>query len=260
MSGRIDAAFDRARAENRAAFIGYLTAGYPSSERFQEAALAVLEHADLLEVGLPFSDPLGDGPTVQRAGERALANGIDGQRTIELVAALREQSEKPLVVMSYYNPIYCYPGGESAFVNDLVNAGGDGLILPDLPPDEAGSLIDFARAADLDTVFLVAPTSTEERLRLVAGASRGFVYAVSVTGVTGARSELPAEVSDLVARTKRAGARNVAVGFGVASPETARRVAGFADGVVVGSALIDALDRGEDVGAFTASLVAGCRR
>src|SRR5690606_36230066 len=181
-----------------AAFIAYLTAGFPTAERFQEAALEVLEHADLLEVGLPFSDPLGDGPTVQRAGERALAAGIDGRRTIELVAELRRHSDKPLVVMSYYNPIYCYPGGEASFVSDLVAAGGDGVILPDLPPDEAASFIELARAADLDTVFLVAPTSTDDRLELVAGASRGFVYAVSVTGVTGARDALPTEVAELV--------------------------------------------------------------
>ena len=260
MSGRLSAAFDRAKAENRAAFIAYLSAGYPSVEGFIESAMAVLEHADILEIGLPFSDPLGDGPTVQRAGERALANGIDGRRTVELVAELRARSDKALVVMSYYNPIYCYPGGEGAFVADLAAAGGDGMILPDLPPDEGGSLIALSREADLDTVFLVAPTSTDERLALVAQASRGFVYAVSVTGVTGAREALPPQVADLVQRTHRAGATNVAVGFGVSNRETAKRVASFADGVVVGSALINALDRGDDVGEFARELAAGCRR
>lgn len=260
MSGRIDAAFDAARDEGRAAFVAYLTAGFPDVERFNRAALEVLEHADLLEVGLPFSDPLGDGPTIQRAGERALASGIDGRRTIELVAALRRDSDKPLLVMSYYNPIFCYPGGEGSFVHDLVAAGGDGVILPDLPPDEGESLIALAREAGLDTVFLVAPTSTDERLALVAAASRGFVYAVSVTGITGARDALPDEVADLVERTRRAGAKNVAVGFGVGSRETASRVAKVADAVVVGSALITALEEGRDVGALARELSLGCRR
>jgi len=260
VSGRIETAFAAAKSENRAAFIAYLTAGFPSEPRFREAALEVLDHADLLEVGLPFSDPLGDGPTIQRAGERALAAGIDGRRTIELVAELRRATDKPLVVMSYYNPIFCYPGGEAGFVRDLVDAGGDGVILPDLPPDEGGSLIECARSAGLDTVFLVAPTSTDERLELVAAASRGFVYAVSVTGVTGARDALPEEVADLVERTRRAGAENVAVGFGVGSRETASRVAKVADGVVVGSALIDALAHGRDVGALARELALGCRR
>jgi len=257
---RIAAAFARARAEDRAAFVGYLTAGYPDDEAFIAAALAVLEHADLLEVGLPFSDPLGDGPTVQRSGEAALARGVDGRHTVELVARLRQVTDKPLVVMSYYNPIYCYPGGEAAFVTELAAAGGDGMILPDLPPDEGESLIAAARAAALDTVFLVAPTSTDERLRVVTAACRGFVYAVSVTGVTGARDSVPAAVADLVARTKAAGGTNVAVGFGVANRETAARIAGFADGVVVGSALITALSRGEDLGALARELAAGCRR
>lgn len=257
---RVDAAFEAARAEGRAAFVAYLTAGFPDRERFLRAAEAVLGHADVLEVGLPFSDPLGDGPTVQRASERTLENGVGARETLELVAELRARTDKALVVMTYFNPVHCYPGGEAAFARDLKAAGGDGVILPDLPPDEGPSFVAAARGVDLDTVFLVAPTSTDERLALVAGASRGFVYAVSVTGVTGVRESLPAEVADLVARTHAAGARNVAVGFGVGSAETARRVASVADGVVVGSALIKALEEGADVGAFAASLRSGCQR
>ncbi|HET8985016.1 MAG TPA: tryptophan synthase subunit alpha, partial [Trueperaceae bacterium] len=167
---RVEDSFARAAAEDRAALVGYLTAGYPDDDRFIEAASSVLEHADMLEVGLPFSDPLGDGPTVQRSGEAALARGVDGRRTVELVGRLRAITHKPLLVMSYYNPIYCYPGGETAFVADLAAAGGDGMILPDLPPDEGEELIAAAREADLDTVFLVAPTSTDERLQLVTAA------------------------------------------------------------------------------------------
>lgn len=257
---RVEASFARAAAEDRAALVGYLTAGYPDDDRFIEAASSVLEHADMLEVGLPFSDPLGDGPTVQRSGEAALARGVDGRRTVALVGRLRAISDKPLLVMSYYNPIYCYPGGETAFVADLAAAGGDGMILPDLPPDEGEGLIAAARDADLDTVFLVAPTSTDERLQLVTAACRGFVYAVSVTGVTGARASVPAEVAGLVARTRAAGGKYVAVGFGVSNRATAHEVAKVADGVVVGSALITALTRGEDLGAFTRELAAGCVR
>lgn len=260
MSGRVEAAFDAARRENRAAFVGYLTAGFPTEERFLEAATQLLEHADILEIGLPFSDPLGDGPVIQRAGEQALRAGIDGRRTIELLGELRRASDKALLVMSYYNPIYCYQGGEAAFVRDLAAAGGDGMILPDLPPDEGATLIAAARGADLATVFLAAPTSTPERLALVVGASTGFVYAVSVTGVTGARDSLPADVADLVRRVKEAGARNVAVGFGVANRETANRVARVADGVVVGSALVKTLADGGDLGALARELAAGCSR
>jgi len=259
-TGRVASAFDAARSEGRAAFVAYLTAGFPDRDGFLRAAEEVLAHADLLEVGLPFSDPLGDGPTIQRASERALAGGVGGRETLELVARLRERTDKPLVVMSYYNPIYCHPGGEAGFAADLKAAGGDGVILPDLPPDEGESFVAAARDVDLDTVFLVAPTSTDARVALVAGASRGFVYAVSVTGVTGARDTLPAEVADLVARTHAAGARNVAVGFGVASSATARNVARVADGVVVGSALVQAVADGRDVGALARELRAGCER
>ncbi len=257
---RISDAFERAAAEDRAAFIVYLTAGYPDEERFLSAAETVLEHADLLEVGLPFSDPLGDGPTIQRAGEAALAGGTTTASVLRMVGALRDRTSKPLVLMTYYNLIYCYPGGEARFVADAKAAGADGVILPDLPPDEGGELITAARAVDLDTIFLVAPTSTPARLELVTAACRGFVYAVSVTGVTGARESLPSEVATLVSNTKAVTNLPVAVGFGVASRASARSVAEVADGVVVGSALVRLLGEGGDVSALAAELAAGCRR
>lgn len=257
---RVPTAFERARAEGRAALVAFLTASYPDDERFLAAAKAVLEHADLLEVGLPFSDPLGDGPVIQRASEAALAGGASAARTLELVSELRADTGKPLLVMTYYNPVYCFPGGEGAFVRAVKAAGADGLILPDLPPDEGEGLIAAAREADLDTVFLVAPTSTPERLRLVSAACRGFVYAVSVTGVTGARESVPAEVAGLVHATKATTELPVAVGFGVASAESARRVAAVADGVVVGSALVSAVGNGGDVAALAAELARGCKR
>ncbi len=270
-SGRIAAAFERARAEGRAAFVAYITAGFPDAERFLDYARALLEHADLLEIGLPYSDPLGDGPTIQRASETALAQGATTARTLAWIEELRAGSDKPLALMTYYNPVYCYPqGGEHGFVRRLAAAGADGVILPDLPPDEAGRLLSAARGAGLDTVFLVAPTSTPQRIAEVVKACRGFVYAVSVTGVTGARESLPDEVADLVARTRAATELPVAVGFGVASADSAAAVAQLADGVVVGSALIRAIqseaDAGhpegalERVGALARELAAGCRR
>jgi tryptophan synthase alpha chain len=267
---RVRAAFASAEAAGRAAFVPYLTAGFPDAGRALAAATALARHADLLEIGLPFSDPLGDGPTIQRASEAALAAGSTTHRTFDLVHRVRDVSDVPIALMTYYNPIYAYRGpggeGEAGFVTDARAAGVDALILPDLPPDEGADLIAAARSADLATVFLVAPTSTDARLALVTAACSGFVYAVSVTGVTGARDGVPDEVAGLVERTRRFGGLPVAVGFGVASPATAARVAALADGVVVGSALVDRVGRmrnGSDVAeldAFAAGLAAAMQR
>ena len=257
---RIDEAFAGAKRAGRAAFVPFLTAGFPDEAGFLKHARRLLEYADVLEIGLPYSDPLGDGPTIQRASERVLQNGMSTQKTFELVRELRGESDKALVLMTYYNPIYCYRRGEEGFVQDLKEAGADGVILPDLPPDEGETLIKAARETELDTVFLVAPTSTEARLKLVTKACRGFVYAVSVTGVTGARAALPTEVPELVRRVKAVSNLPVAVGFGVGSGEAARAVAKAADGVVVGSALISAIDKGEDVGALASEIAAACTR
>jgi tryptophan synthase alpha chain len=267
---RVRAAFEAAAAAGRAAFVPYLTAGYPDAERSWAAAALLARHADLLEVGLPFSDPLGDGPTIQRASEAALAAGSTTAATLDLVRRLRADSDVPIALMTYYNPVFAYRGpggrGEAAFVRDAGEAGIDALILPDLPPDEGADLIAAARAHDLATVFLVAPTSTDARLTLVTAACSGFVYAVSVTGVTGARDGVPDEVAGLVERTRRLTGLPVAVGFGVASPATAARVAAFADGVVVGSALVERVGRmrnADDVhelGSFAGGLAAALHR
>jgi tryptophan synthase alpha chain len=267
---RVRAAFAAAAAAGRAAFVPYLTAGYPDAERAFAAGRVLARHADLMEVGLPYSDPLGDGPTIQRASEAALAAGATTRGTFELVRRLRAATEVPLALMTYYNPVYAYRGpagtGEGAFVADARAAGVDALILPDLPPDEGATLIAAARAADLATVFLVAPTSTDARLELVTAACTGFVYAVSITGVTGARDDVPAEVAGLVARTRRAGGLPVAVGFGVANAAIAARVAALADGVVVGSALVERvgrMGRPDDVAeldAFAAELAGAMER
>lgn len=267
---RVRAAFEAAAAAGRAAFVPFLTAGFPDAERALAAGRTLLRHADLLEVGLPYSDPLGDGPTIQRASEAALAAGASTRGTFDLVRALRADSAAPIAVMTYYNPVFAYRGpegeGEVAFVRAAAEAGVDALILPDLPPDEGADLIAAARAADVATVFLVAPTSTDARLATVAAACRGFVYAVSVTGVTGARTGVPVDLADLVARTRTAGGLPVAVGFGVADPATAAGVAAVADGVVVGSALVDRVGRMRDAAdvaeldALAASLAAATAR
>lgn len=269
-AARVRAAFDAAADAGRAAFVPFLTAGFPDMDRALAAARVMIRHADVLEVGLPYSDPLGDGPTIQRASEVALEGGTRTAATFDLVRALRADSDVPIAVMTYYNPVYAYRGadgeGEVAFVRAAAAAGVDALILPDLPPDEGAGLVAAARAADVATVFLVAPTSTDARLALVTAACRGFVYAVSVTGVTGARRGVPADLADLVTRTRRAGGLPVAVGFGVADPATAAGVAAVADGVVVGSALVERVGRMRDandtseLSGFAAALAAATQR
>ncbi|MCA9835464.1 MAG: tryptophan synthase subunit alpha [Trueperaceae bacterium] len=258
--GRINEAFSSAKAENRAAFIAYLTAGFPNETTFANHALDILEVADILEIGLPYSDPLGDGPTIQKSSEQVLAQGMTTAKTFELIAELRKKTDKALLVMTYYNPIYCHKDGEAGFLKRLKEAGADGVILPDLPPDQADTLIPLARELKVDTVFLVAPTSTDARLKLVTEACRGFIYAVSVTGVTGARTALPQDVPDLVRRTKAFSTLPVAVGFGVSGFDTAKPIAEVADGVVVGSALIKTIAEGEDLKALSSEIARACQR
>ena len=255
---RIHKTFAQTKLENRAAFIGYLPAGFPTREMFLTHASKLLEFADILEIGLPYSDPLGDGPTIQRASEVAIQNGMTVKGTFEQAAALRERTDKPLCIMTYYNPILSY--GEEAFVSSAVKAGVDGLILPDLPPDEADTLIPLARAAGLALTFLLAPTSTSERIKVVAEATTGFIYAVSVTGVTGARAAVPLEVPALVASIKAHTATPVAVGFGVSDRATAHGIAAVADGVVVGSALVTTAGKGESLEALSRDILEGCNR
>jgi tryptophan synthase alpha chain len=257
--GRISLAFEKAKKENRAAFVPYLTAGFPNEQEFIKVALDLLEVADVLEIGLPYSDPLGDGPVIQRSSEKVLQQGMTTQKTFDLIKELRKHTDKALVVMTYYNPIYCYKKGEEGFLTDLKNAGADGVILPDLIPDEAETLLPKARELDVDTVFLVAPTSTDDRLKLVTSHCRGFIYAISVTGVTGTRDKLP-EVPELVRRIKTFSDLPVAVGFGVSNGKTAQPVAEIADGVVVGSALIKAVEEKTDVQALAKEIAEACHK
>lgn len=258
-------AFAKAAAENRAALVGYLPAGFPTRDGCIEALTAmVAAGVDVVEVGLPYSDPLMDGPVIQRAADAALSAGTtpaDVLRTVEAVAGLGV----PAVVMTYWNPVLRY--GPERFARDLVAAGGAGVITPDLIPDEAEDWVPPAREAGLDTIFLVAPSSTDERIALTVEACRGFVYAAAVMGVTGARSQVGSAAEALVARVRPATRLPVAVGLGVSSGDQAAQVAGFADGVIVGSAfvrcLLDETEPGAGVqsaATLAAELADGVRR
>lgn len=250
---KLSDAFATARADGRAALVGYLPAGFPSVAGGIDVLRAMVAGGvDIVEVGVPYSDPLMDGPVIQRAADTALRAGTkpaDVMRTVEAVAA----TGVPAVVMTYWNPVLQY--GPERFARDLAAAGGSGVITPDLIPDEAGEWIPAARAADVDTIFLVAPSSTDARIASTAGACRGFVYATSVMGVTGARSEVGSAAAEVVARTRATTQLPVAVGLGVSSGAQAAEVAEFADGVIVGSAFVRRVLDASDAG--TAAVAAG---
>jgi tryptophan synthase alpha chain len=219
------------------ALVAYLTVGYPDIETTREAAATLSSNGcDIIELGIPFSDPLADGITIQKASYRALQQGITPQVCLEVAYQLRQRMATPLVFMTYYNPIFNY--GLEAFCQASVAAGVDGLIIPDLPPEEGDKLEVITRNFKLDLIYLLAPTSTEERIVTVAERSKGFIYLVSVTGVTGAREALPLELEDFVRRVKQKARQPLCVGFGISTPEQARRVTKVADGVIVGSHLI----------------------
>lgn len=200
--------------------------------------------ADIIELGVPFSDPLADGTTIQRASQRALQRGVDLAGVLKTADEVRKGSSIPLVLMSYYNPILHY--GLDRFVDDATEAGVDGLIVPDLPPDEAGDFLKIAQPRDFDLIFLVAPTSTAKRIRLVSQHTSGFIYCVSLTGVTGARKEIGGGLSDFLKAIRSQTDKPLAVGFGISTPEQARRVARLSDGVIVGSAIVNIIEGSED--------------
>ena len=239
--GRIAAKLAKCKAEGRPAFVAFVTAGDPSLERTLGAALE-LEAAgvDVLELGVPFSDPLGDGPVIQRSSERALARGVTLARVLGVVREIRSKSQLPLVLFSYLNPLL--QRGLPAVAAEAAEAGVDGALVIDLPPEEAEGWIAAARKAGIDTIVLASPTSPDERLRKVAEASRGFVYAVSRTGVTGERQSLSDDARPLVARLRRLTQVPVALGFGISTPEQVKEAALAADAVVVGSALVRFLE------------------
>ena len=242
---RIDKKFQELRGQGTKAFMPYLCAGDPSPELTSKLLLTLEEAgADLIELGVPFSDPIADGPTVQRASERALTHHISLQQILEIVATLRTQTEIPIALMSYYNPIFRM--GEDAFCQAAQDAGVDGVIVPDLPPEQAQLLLEIAPRYDLATIFLAAPTSPPERMQLIASVSTGFIYCVSVTGVTGARAMLSDEVAPMIAELRKHTDKPISVGFGVSTPDQATQIAQIADGVIVGSAIVNVVEDNMD--------------
>ena len=258
---RLQAAFKRVAERREKALIAYIMAGDPSLEDTETYVRQLVEAgADVIELGVPFSDPIADGPVIQQAAERALRSGTSLKKILAAVRSLRTKTQVPLVLMAYYNSIFRY--GEAAFCRDAVAAGVDGVIVPDMPPDEAGTLRPLAEKAGLDIIFLLAPTSTAKRQTTVARLSRGFIYYVSLTGITGAKITDRAEVGKKVQEIHRHSKTPVAVGFGIKTPDDVREVARIADGVIVGSALVKVIAEGnhasvaDRLGAFTRSLKA----
>lgn len=240
-ANRIVRAFGALRAERRCALIPYVMAGDPDAATTERLVEALVDAgAAAIELGVPFSDPIADGPINQRAGLRAMAQGMAVRPALDLVARLRTRTQIPLLFMTYYNLILRY--GPESFARDAASAGLDGLIAADLPPDAAGALIGEARERGLATVFMAAPTSTPERIRAVAAASTGFIYCVSRTGVTGVRDALPEGLPELVRRIRAETQTPICVGFGISRPAQAREVAKVADGVIVGSVLVQMIE------------------
>ena len=239
---RIDKKFEELRATNLKAFIPYITAGDPNLKTTAELILALDQAgADIIEVGVPFSDPIADGPVIQRATERALASHTTLRDVIRLGPEIRKTSQVPMLIMSYYNPLLHY--GLTKFARDAAEAGFDGILATDLPVEESGALLEAGTQAGLNTIFLVAPTSSPERIRKIAQASTGFLYAVSRTGVTGERQELSTELRDFLKTLRCHTPIPIAVGFGISQPEHVQAIWQEADGAVVGSALVREIEK-----------------
>jgi tryptophan synthase alpha chain len=240
---RLRAAFDRCKAAGEAALVTYVMGGDPDPSTSLAMALAcVAGGADVLELGVPFSDPIADGPTIQAAAQRALARGTTLDDVLDVAARVRARSQIPIALMGYLNPMIAR--GVDRLMAGCMKAGVDALIIPDLPPEEAGVLADAAAAAGVKLVYLLAPTSNPRRVEAAARAATGFLYFVSVTGVTGARASVPTEIGPMVASIRKASPLPVVIGFGVSSPDQARAMGKLADGVVVGSAIVNRVAEG----------------
>lgn len=239
---RIADKFRELKKKKRIALINYVTAGDPSPELTADLVLKLEESgADIIELGVPFSDPMADGPVIQLASERALAKGTTLTKVLEIVKRIREKSEIPIILFGYYNPYFKY--GLERFAKDAAGAGADGVLTVDLPPEEAGEFKVHTDKAGLDFIFLLAPTSTGERIGLVAKNASGFVYLVSVTGITGVRPDMDFSLEDLTGEIKRATGLPVGVGFGISSPEQVAKIARYADAVIVGSAIVRIIEK-----------------
>lgn len=257
---RIAKRFHELGARHEPAFIPYITAGDPSLDATEKIVIALEQAgADVIELGVPFSDPVADGVVNQEAAQRALAHGTSLHQIVARVKAMRARTQVPLVLFTYVNPVLAY--GFEAFAADAADAGVDGVLCVDLPPEEAEDYKRLLDARGIATIFLIAPTSTPKRIELIARRSTGFVYYVSRTGVTGERTDIETSVSGMVAAIKQHATIPVAVGFGISTPEQSAEVAGYADGVIVGSAIVrmigqlgDAPDMPAKVGAFVRTL------
>jgi len=239
---RIDRCFDKLCTTRGKALVCFLTCGDPNPATTVHLVKSIADAgADIVELGVPFSDPLADGPSIQASSFRALQAGTTVPKVLECVARIRNDCDVPLVLMTYYNPVHKY--GLDRFAADAAAAGADGVIMTDLPPEEGADWKRAADAAELATIMLVAPTSTKERIQRAANMASGFIYCVSRTGVTGARNEIPTELRDLVTRIRTVTDLPVVVGFGISKPEHVQQVTEFADGAVVGSALVDVVAR-----------------
>jgi tryptophan synthase alpha chain len=237
MPNRIDQKFKQLKAGGKKAFIAYITAGDPDLQTTEALVLGLAQAgADLIELGIPFSDPLADGTTIQAASERALKSGTTPEKVFALVKRIRLRSDVPILFMTYYNPVFAH--GEGAFIARCREAGVDGLIIPDLPPEEAGSLRKLADQAGIATVFFIAPTSTVKRMQTNAKASTGFIYYVALTGVTGVKQAQATDVIMNVRRAKRLTNKPICAGFGITTPQQVKDIAKATDGVIVGSAIV----------------------
>ncbi len=255
---RIGERFEAMRREGRKGLVAYIMAGDPDMETTRRLILELEQAgADVIELGVPFTDPLADGPSIQAANERALANGVTLDQILDLVRDLRRETQIPLLLMTYYNPIF--RAGQERVARAAVDAGVDGMLITDLPPEEAEEWKATAQEAGLDTIFLLAPTSHGERIRIAARLASGFVYCVSRTGVTGVQVDLPPALQALLGRIRAETDQPIAVGFGVSTPEHVRQLGEWCDAAVVGSAIVNIIGReGRDsvapVGAFVRSL------
>jgi tryptophan synthase alpha chain len=239
---RVDEKFKQLKQKNKKAFIVYICAGDPNMPTTKEIAIGLdIAGVDIIELGIPFSDPLADGPTIQKASQRALSKGANIDKILRLVKSLRKKIDTPIVLMGYYNPIFHY--GILNFIKHSKQAGVDGVIIPDLIPEEADEFIFIARQHSLSTVFLASPTSTIKRLKLISSKSTGFIYYVSVAGVTGTRRNLDAGIRKNIQRIKKISSKPVCVGFGVSTPGQVKTISAFSDGVIVGSAIIKIIEK-----------------
>jgi tryptophan synthase alpha chain len=252
---RIDDVFNK---KGNKALIAYVTVGYPSIEATMKIVPLLAESGcDIIELGIPFSDPMADGATIQHASHCALQNGVTPKKCLDMVKDLRKKTNVPLIFMTYYNPVYHY--GLEKFCKDSISSGVDGLIVPDLTPDEGGELEDITEKTGLDLVYLLSPTSTAERIKLVAEKARGFIYMVSLTGVTGARDNMKLDIDNFIADVRKATDKPLCVGFGISTPEQAKQVSHVADGVIIGSQIIKLMEKEDDF-ASVGNFIKECRQ